>query len=59
VESPVDKGTEPAYLLYLNTNAPYEHDYVTPYHLEAVWHVQSLLYECTFVSHFIALATRL
>lgn len=32
---------------------------VTPYHLVAAWHDQSLLYDCTFLSRFIALAARL
>jgi len=36
------------YIRYLNTDAPYQHDYVTPYHLVAGWHVQSMLYECIF-----------
>jgi len=33
--------------------------HVTPYDLMAARRVQSLLYGCTFVSHFIALAARL
>ena len=52
----VNSGT---YIRCLNTNAPYQHEYIRPNHLMAVWRVQSLRYDYTFVSHFIALVTRL